>query len=191
MIPELVADDLRRPQLGRGDDRALLKLLARACRSGAVAIEADARHLQHIHSPVLSQADGNQWLITIAVAVGALWWWQDWRWALGALALGAAVYAMAGRRVILRRLMRRVDGRLDDPAAWSKLWDFGGVALREDATGLRCTAPAEDWRGFVRSLHGHGEEGRLVGIRAIGHVQITVSREQLEAAMRFYGGTLG
>lgn len=152
MIPELAADHFAGPEPGRGDDRALLKVLARACRTGAVALEADAKRLQHVHSPVLSQADGNQWLLAIAAVIGALWWAFDWRWAVGALPLAVAVYVTAGRRAIRRRLIRRVDHRLDDPLAWSKLWSFGGVALREEATGRRCAAPEQDWRGFVRSM---------------------------------------
>lgn len=158
MNPELAADDFAGPEPGRGDDRALLKLLARGCRTGAVAIEADAKRLQHIHSPVLNQADGNQWLLAIAAVIGALWWAFDWRWAVGALPLGAAVYATAGRRAVRRRLIQRVDHRLDDPLAWSKLWNFGGVALREEATGRRCTAPGEDWRGLVRSMRKEAED---------------------------------
>ena len=152
MNPELVADDLAGPAPGRGDDRALLKLLARACRSGTGAIEADAKRLQHVHSPGLSQADGNQWMLAIAAVLGALWWALGLLWAAGALPLGVAIYMTIGRRTILRRLMRRVDYRLDDPAVWSKLWDFGGVSLREESTGRRCTAPEEDWREFVRSM---------------------------------------
>ena len=42
--------------------------------------------------------------------------------------------------------------RLDDPAGWNKLWSFGGVTLRDEASGARCAAPDEDWRGFVRLL---------------------------------------
>lgn len=152
MTAELAADDFRSLAPRQGDDRALLKRLARACRTGAVAIETDMKRLQHIHSPVLSQADGNQWFIAVAALVGGLWWWRDWPWAAAALALGVAVYATVGRRDIRRRLMRRVNDRLDDPLAWSKLWEFGGVALREAATGLRCSAPEEDWRSFVRSI---------------------------------------
>ena len=152
MNPELVANDLADPATGRGDDRALLKRLAKACRTGEVAIEADAKRLQHVHSPVLSQADGNQWMLAIAAVLGALWWALGLLWAAGALPVGVAIYTTIGRRTILRRLMRRVDYRLDDPAVWSKLWDFGGVTLREESTGRRCTAPEEDWRDFVRSM---------------------------------------
>ncbi len=135
-----------------GDDRALLKRLARACRSGAVSIEADMNRLQHIHSPVLSQADGNQWLLAMAALLGGLWWAADWRWAMAAVAPCVAIYVTFGHRAIRRRLMIRVDLRLDDPAAWGKLWEFGGLELREEASGRRCAAPEEDWRGFARLL---------------------------------------
>ena len=54
------------------DDRALLKNLARSCRGGRVTIEADLHRLRHIHSPVLSQADGNQWMIGSLAILGAL-----------------------------------------------------------------------------------------------------------------------
>jgi len=152
MNPKFENDDtnLREPE--RRDDRALLKLLARACRSGVVDIEADSVRLRHVHSPVLSQADGNQWVLAIAAVFGLIWWGSSLRWALGALPAGIALYWTVGRKTIWRRLMRRVDDRLDDPTAWNKLWDFGGLALREGATGRRCSAPDEDWRGFVRSM---------------------------------------
>ena len=136
----------------RRDDRALLKLLARACRSGVVAIEGDAVRLQHIHSPVMSQADGNQWVLAIGAVFGLVWWAFSLRWALGTLPLGIVLYWTIGRKTIWRRLMRRVDDRLDDPLAWNKLWEFGGLALREDATGRRCAAPDDDWRRFVQSM---------------------------------------
>ncbi|HXV26206.1 MAG TPA: hypothetical protein VED46_18365 [Alphaproteobacteria bacterium] len=140
-----------------GDDRALLKRLARACRSGVVSIEADMKRLQHIHSPVLSQADGNQWLLAMAVFLGGLWWAADWRWAAAAAPLSVAIYFTFGRRAIRRRLMNRVDLRLDDPAAWGKLWEFGGLVLREEASGRRCMASNEDWRDFARLLPIDGE----------------------------------
>ena len=136
----------------RRDDRALLKLLARACRSGVIAIEADSVRLQHVHSPVWSQADGNQWVLAIAAVFGFVWWAFSLRWALGVLPIGIALYWTIGRKTIWRRLMRRVDDRLDDPAAWNKLWEFGGLTLREDATGRRCAAPDEDWRRFVQNM---------------------------------------
>lgn len=150
MNAELAPDGFAEPS--SGGDRALLKRLARACRDGKVAIEADPKRLQHIHSPVLSQADGNRWLLTILATIAALWWTFDWRWAIAALPLGAAVYLTFGRRAVHRRLMFRVGRRLDDPAGWDKLWSFGGIALREQDSGRRCAAPMEDWRGFVRLL---------------------------------------
>ena len=134
----------------QGDDRALLKRLARACRSGAVAIEADPKRLRHIHSPVLSQAEGNQWLFSFLAVAAALWWSLDWSWAAAAAALWLAAYLLFGRRSLRRRMMMRIDRRLDDPAAWNKLWSFGGVTLRDEASGTRCAAPDEDWRGFAR-----------------------------------------
>lgn len=140
-----------------GDDRALLRRLARACRSGAVEIEADAKRLGHIHSPVLSQADGNQWLYSLFAMGAALWWTLDWRWAAGAAVVWLAAYLTIGRRALDRRLMRRIDRRLDDPAAWNTLWSFGGVTLRDGASGRRCTAPDDGWRGFVRLLQNEKE----------------------------------
>jgi hypothetical protein len=134
------------------DDRALLKRLARSCRGGRVAIEADLHRLRHIHSPVLSQADGNQWLIGSLAILGALWWAIDWRWALLALPVCVLLYRRVGQPIIRRRMMRRVDRRLDDPAAWNKLWDFGGLVLREEGTDRRCAAPDQDWRSFARAL---------------------------------------
>jgi hypothetical protein len=110
------------------------------------------KRLQHIHSPVLSQADGNQWLLAMAALLGGLWWMADWRWAVAAVPLCAAIYVTLGHRAIRRRLMNRVDLRLDDPSSWCKLWEFGGLVLREQRSGRRCAAPEEDWRDFVRLL---------------------------------------
>jgi hypothetical protein len=62
MMAELDIAGLAAAEPAEGDDRALLKRLARACRGGTVAIEADPKRLAHIHSPVLGQADANQWL---------------------------------------------------------------------------------------------------------------------------------
>ena len=152
MIGELAIDPPHAAEPPAGDDHALLGRLARACRSGTVAIEADPKRLGHIHSPVLSQADANQWLYSQLAAGAALWWALDWRWAVGAAALWLAAFLSVGRRSLARRLMMRIDRRLDDPGAWNKLWSFGGVALREEASGRRCAAPDEDWRGFVRLL---------------------------------------
>ena len=92
----------------RRDDRALLKVLARACRSGVVAIEGDCVRLQHIHSPVMSQADGNQWVLAIGAVFGLIWWFLSLRWALGVLPIGIVLYWTIGRKAIWRRLMRRV-----------------------------------------------------------------------------------
>jgi hypothetical protein len=152
MIGDLAMEGIEADGPAPGDDRALLKQLARACRGGTVAIEADPKRLRHIHSPVLSQAEGNQWLFSFLAVAAALWWSLDWRWAVAAGAVWLAAYLTAGRRTLGRRLMMRIDRRLDDPAAWNKLWSFGGVTLRDEASGTRCAAPDEDWRGFARLL---------------------------------------
>ena len=152
MNPAVESDGSLIQEPERRDDRALLKLLARAYRSGKVAIEADSVRLQHVHSPVLSQADGNRWVLAIAAVFGLIWWMQSLRWALGVLPIGIALYWTVGRKAIRRRLMQRVDDRLDDPIAWNKLWNFGGLALWEGTTGRRCAAPDDDWRGFVRGM---------------------------------------
>jgi hypothetical protein len=151
MIAELDIAGLSAPDPALGDDRALLKRLARACRGGAVAIEADPKRLGHIHSPVLSQADANQWLYGLLAIAGALWWAMDWRWAAGAALAWLIAYLRIGRRSLARRLMLRIERRLDDPAAWNALWSFGGIALSDRAGGL-CIAPEGDWRGFARSV---------------------------------------
>ena len=152
MIAELDIAGLAAVQPAEGDDRALLKRIARACRGGTVAIEADPRRLAHIHSPVLSQADGNQWLYSLIAVGAALWWALDWRWAAIAALAWLAAYLAVGRRRLARRLMLRIERRLDDPAAWNALWSFGGIALADRETGRRCAAPEEDWRGFARSV---------------------------------------
>jgi len=159
MMAELDIAGLAAAEPAEGDDRALLKRLARACRGGTVAIEADPKRLAHIHSPVLSQADANQWLYALLAVSGALWWALDWRWAAAAAALWLAAYLAFGRRTLARRLMLRIERRLDDPAAWNALWSFGGIALADRETGRRCAAPEEDWRGFARSVR-QGQETR-------------------------------
>jgi hypothetical protein len=152
VIAEIAAAGFEAAEPAPGDDRALLKRLAGACRSGAVEIEGNAKRLRHIHSPVLSQADGNQWLYSLIAAGAGLWWALDWRWAAAAALVWAIAYGSVGRRSLWRRLMRRIDRRLDDPAAWNALWSFGGIALRHRESGSRCAAPEGDWRGFARSL---------------------------------------
>ena len=143
----------------REDDRAALRRLARACRSGAVEIRADFKRLQHVHSPVLSQADGNQWLLGLAAALGALWWTLGWGWALGGLPAAVALYATLGRRAVRTRLMRRVERRLDDPESWGKLWNFGGVTLIDPLSGRSCVAPEGDWRSIAGPGGGSEQEG--------------------------------
>jgi hypothetical protein len=151
MSLELVEHEVRSAPAPE-DDRARLKRLARAVRSGGVAIETDPKRLQHVHSPVLSQADGNQWLLAGIAAMAGLWWAFGWVWAAAAAPLWAVLYRTLGRRIIRRRLMQRIDRRLDDPVAWNKLWNFGGVGLHEPSSGRRCSSPAEDWRNFARDL---------------------------------------
>lgn len=135
-----------------GQDRELAGRLARAYRTGTVAIVADMKRLQHIHSPVLSQADGNQWLLAIALILAGAWWKLGWVSAAAGLVPGVAVYATVGQRTIRRRMLARIGRRLDDAAAWRKLWEFGGIVLEEGSTGRRCAAPEGDWRAFVRGL---------------------------------------
>ena len=112
-------------------------------------MHADFKRLQHIHSPVLSQADGNQLLLGNAAALGALCWAAGWIWLLAALPIAAAAYVTLGRRMVRRRLMHRVDRRLDDPAAWQKLWNFGGITLIDRNSGTTCVAPDGDWRSLA------------------------------------------
>ena len=135
-----------------GDDREFARRLALAWRMGRVAIVPDMHRLQHIHSPVLSQADGNQWLVGIAVVLGVVWWKLGWVWAGVGLVPAGVLYAILGRRSIRQRMLTRIGSQMENPPAWNKLWEFGGLALEEKATGRRCAAPDGDWRSFASAL---------------------------------------
>jgi hypothetical protein len=134
---------------------ALLARLRRLDRDGRIEIVIEPRHLDHIDSPVASEADGNIWvygLILLAVLAGA---WQGLLLGLAAAAAGAVLYFTAGRAYKHRRIERRVREKgLASLATWRRLWRFRGITLRaKDQPGLAdCASPDGNWMGFVRRL---------------------------------------
>jgi len=134
----------------------LLARLRLLDRDGRVEIVIDPRHLDHMDSPVASEADGNIWvygLILLAVAAGG---WKGVPVGLAVAALGAAVYFTAGRAYKHRRIVRRVrETGLESLATWRKLWRFRGLVLKaRDRPDLAdCASPDGNWMGFVRAFN--------------------------------------
>lgn len=134
---------------------ALLAELRRLDRDGRIEILIEPSHLDHIDSPVASEADGNIWvygLILLVVIAGA---WKGLVVGLGAAAVGAALYFTAGRTYMHRRIERRVREKgLESLETWRRLWRFRGLTLRaKDRPGLAdCVSPEGNWMGFVRGL---------------------------------------
>lgn len=135
---------------------ALLARLRRLDRDGRIEIVIDPRHLDHIDSPVASEADGNIWiygLILLAVVAGG------WKGVVAGLAVGAAgvvLYLTVGRAYKHRRIVRRVRERgLESVETWRKLWRFQGLVLQaKDRPGLAdCASPDGNWMGFVRAFN--------------------------------------
>ena len=135
---------------------ALLARLRRLDRDGRIEIVIDPRQLDHIDSPVASEADGNIWvygLILLAVLAG---WWKGVPLGFAAAALGAVLYVTAGRAYRHRRIVRRVRARgLESLETWRKLWRFPGLVLKaRDRPGLAdCASPDGNWMGFVRAFN--------------------------------------
>jgi hypothetical protein len=134
----------------------LLARLRRLDRDGRIEIVIDPRQLDHIDSPVASEADGNIWvygLILLAVLAG---WWKGVPLGLAAAVLGAVLYGTAGRAYRHRRIVRRVRTRgLESLETWRKLWRFPGLVLKaRDRPGLAdCASPDGNWMGFVRAFN--------------------------------------
>ena len=136
-------------------DAQLLASLRQMAREGRVELRIDPRSLDHIDSPVASEADGNRWAYAALALAVLLWWWQGWIAGVATLAAGAAVYFTLGRAYIHRRIERRVhDQALESVETWRKLWRFRGLTLA--ATGRpavgECASPDGNWMAFVRAL---------------------------------------
>ncbi len=131
----------------------LLRALRELHQAAKVEIRIEAKRLDHVDSPVASEADGNVWVygfIAIAVALG---WRAGIAWGIGALALGILVYLTLGKAYVHRRIERRFRERaLSSLEIWRKLWRFPGITLTLAgvADGATCVSPDGNWMGFVR-----------------------------------------
>jgi hypothetical protein len=134
---------------------ALLAALRRLDREGRIEIRVDARRLDHIDSPVASEADGNIWIYA-AMALGlAAWWWKGMLLGLATTGAGVALYLTLGRAYLHRRIERRVHERaLISLETWRKLWRFSGLTLAaKDRPGVAdCASPDGNWMAFVRAF---------------------------------------
>ena len=119
---------------------------------GRVAVDLDMKRLMHIDSPVAYEADSNQWVYGLLALTSALWYLLGYKVGLATAAASLTLYLSLGKMIVRRRIAGRVRGKaMDDEAHWRKLWDFGGVTLRETADSeARCVAPADNWMEFVR-----------------------------------------
>lgn len=133
----------------------LLAALRRLAGEGRIEIRIDPKPLNHIDSPVASEADGNLWLYPLPPLAAFLWWWHGMALGLAAFGAGLLLYLTLGRAYIHRRLRRRVRERaLADLGTWRKLWRFKGLTLAaKNRAGLvDCASPDGNWMAFVRAL---------------------------------------
>lgn len=129
----------------------LLATLRRLAGERKIEIEIDPRRLNHIDSPVASEADGNIWVYGAVGIAALLLWWKGPVPAVAVLAVGALLYLTLGRAYVHRRIEQRVRQKaLNDLDVWRKLWRFPG--LRLTATGsAECASPEGNWMAFVRA----------------------------------------
>lgn len=132
----------------------LLARLRRLHAEGRVTVDLDVKRLMHIDSPVAFEADSNQWIYGLLALTALLWYVFGYRVGLGVAAASIVLYLSVGKMMLRQRIAKRVRGRaMDDEAHWRRLWDFGGVTLRQVTGGdSRCVAPAGNWMEFVRRL---------------------------------------
>jgi hypothetical protein len=132
----------------------LLAALRRLEGAGVIEIRLEPRRLNHIDSPVASEADGNIWVYAFLALAGALWWWRGSLAGAIALGLGIAVYLTLGRLYMHGRIRRRVrEQALQNIETWRKLWRFRGVVLAaKGQPGAECASPDGNWMAFVRSF---------------------------------------
>lgn len=143
------------PSAGAESAAELLATLRRLCRDGKVELRIDAKRLDHMDSPVASEADGNIWAYAVVGLALGFWWWQGMAAALAALVLGIVAYLTLGRAYVHRRIERRVRERaLESLETWRKLWRFKGLTLVADghAGTAVCASPDDNWMAFVRKL---------------------------------------
>jgi hypothetical protein len=132
----------------------LLAALRRLAGERKIDIEVDPRRLNHIDSPVASEADGNIWVYAAVGLAALLLWWKGLVPAVAVLAVGALLYLTFGRAYIHRRIERRVrEKALNDLEVWRKLWRFPGLGLKAagDPGVADCHSPEGNWMAFVRA----------------------------------------
>jgi hypothetical protein len=132
----------------------LLAALRRLVVERKIDIEIDPRRLNHIDSPVASEADGNVWVYAAVAIAALLLWWKGPLPAVAVIAVGALLYLTLGRAYVHRRIERRVrEKALNNLDVWRKLWRFPGLRLRTaNASGIAdCHSPDGNWMSFVRT----------------------------------------
>jgi len=132
----------------------LLAALRRLTNERKVDIEVDPRRLNHIDSPVASEADGNIWVYGAVGIAALLLWWKGPVPAVAVVAVGALLYFTLGRAYIHHRIEQRVrEKALQDLELWRKLWRFPGLRLKAagDPGVADCYSPEGNWMAFVRS----------------------------------------
>ena len=85
----------------------LLAALRRLAGERKIDIEVDPRRLNHIDSPVASEADGNIWVYGAVGLAALLLWWKGIVPAVAVVAVGALLYLTLGRAYVHRRIERR------------------------------------------------------------------------------------
>jgi hypothetical protein len=132
----------------------LLASLRRLAGERKIDLDIDPRRLNHIDSPVASEADGNIWVYSAVGLAALLLWWKGIVPAVAVLAVGALVYVTLGRAYVHRRIERRVrEKALNDLEIWRKLWRFPGLQLRAAGNSgvAECASPEGNWMAFVRA----------------------------------------
>ena len=133
---------------------ALLEQLRRLHADGRIGIELNSKRLTHIDSPVAFEAESNQWVYGLLIVTGLFWWQFGWQAGAATAAVSVAIYLTVGKAFLRKRIDRRVrDQVLVDVVRWRKLWNFGGVVLRDARNGGEdCAAPGGNWMAFTRRV---------------------------------------
>jgi hypothetical protein len=149
-----MADDpLTSPAATEETARELFRALVRLHGERKIVLRCDYKRLEHIDSPVGSEADGNIWAYAVLALVLLTFWFAGWKIAGAVAVAGIVAYYTAGRAYVRKKIQRRVEERaLGELDVWQKLWRFGGVALEPPAGGEVCAAPQGNWMALVRSL---------------------------------------
>ncbi len=144
------------------EDTDLLEMLRSAAADGRVTIGLDPRKLDDIDSPISIQAESTRWIYGLMAAALLVWWLAGAYAGIGAIAVGALIYATIGRRQVERNIRRRFYGHgIRDIGTWRKLWRLEGITLacnlRAGACNPRagtkgapvCCSPDGNWQRFV------------------------------------------